>query len=583
MSYRDDAYFNLNNIGEPLTGTSDNAMFYEPGSSTNPNARPYPDNKIRFLATQAAVDNTNIDYTLKRGYIRGLPQPGISDSTAFTSMKCQFQFNPQTIQQVVTMDQSTLLPLLQDPYQFTQPMGKSTNFQFDLVFDRSRNVVHGSKDSNTNLENGVRYKDDVGQIGALADLYLLYGIIGQGFSKELIDYQVKRLAQASIMQINSGASASANSPTSTEITNDNVADLARNAINLNIGNAAFIIPTPVRVIFSSLFMVDGFVTGTTVDFLKFNTNMVPVQIRVGLSMEAMYLGFARQKTFLTQSLELAGQEIKRQEQIIEETRKELATAVKTYLSKVAFGWSTNKDFRYAVGRNADTDFGGADNDPVRLYQLSYVYNNRDPGVDNGDWGRAFNLGFPDANQNNFYGDNNQTKPNDDLVPGGRIIPNTSQSVKDFFVNSGEQSNISITWYFEVYGPYDTAAQATAAKDSKSPETSKHCGTYTGSTNASDSWFWAKTWPASSLQNSSKGRKHSGLTLNDYLTARNNKYYVWKLQINAQASVTSSAGPVTLEDSLVRWGSGIGSSKVYGVTRIDWVANRPPGQDPIERF
>lgn len=581
MSYRDDAYFNLQNIGEPNTFSSNNANFFEPNQLVNRGERPYPDNKIRFLAEQSALDGTNVDYTLKRGYIRGLPQPGISDTTSFTSLKCQFQFNPQTIQQVVVMDSSTLLPLLQDPYQFTQPMGKSTNFQFDLVFDRSRNVVAGPADNNTDLiNNGVRYKDDVGQIGALADLYLLYAIIGQGFSKELIEYQVKRLAQASIMQVNSSGSASANSPTSTEITNDNVAELANRAVNLNIGNSAFIIPTPVRVIFSSLFMVDGFVTGTTVDFLKFSTSMVPLQIRVGLSMEAMYLGFARQKTFLTESLELAGQQIKQQEQQREETRKDLAAAVKTYLSKVAFGWSTTKDFRYAVGRNADADFGGADLHPVRLYQLSFVAGS---DVDDGlwdDWDRAFSIGFPDANSNNFYGENNAITPGVDFAPGGEVLPGTSQTVKDFLLNSGVPTTISVNWWFEVYGPYDSANQASSVAVNQTPESSKHKGTYSGSFTSADAWFFAKTFPASSLQNNSKGRRHAGLTQSDYLSARNDKYYAWKIQVNVQATTNSAAGPVTLTDSVTRWGSNVGSKKIYGNLFLDWNQLRPgdPGYE-----
>jgi hypothetical protein len=70
----------------------------------------------------------------------------------------------------------------------------------------------------------------------------------------------------------------------------------------NFGNSAFLVSTPIRIVFSSLFMVEGFVTSTMVTFNKFNANMVPTQCSVGITMQAMYIGFARKDTFLTLSL-----------------------------------------------------------------------------------------------------------------------------------------------------------------------------------------------------------------------------------------------------------------------------------------
>ena len=40
--------------------------------------------------------------------------------------------------------------------------------------------------------------------------------------------------------------------------------------------------------------------------------MVPLQIRVGLTMNAMYIGFAREKTFLTEQLAKEGETLKEQ-------------------------------------------------------------------------------------------------------------------------------------------------------------------------------------------------------------------------------------------------------------------------------
>jgi len=72
-------------------------------------------------------------------------------------------------------------------------------------------------------------------------------------------------------------------------------------------NRAFLIPNPVRVVFSSLYMVDGYVTGVNLLFTKFSRNMVPVTATLAIQMEARYIGFAREKTFLTEILEQANE------------------------------------------------------------------------------------------------------------------------------------------------------------------------------------------------------------------------------------------------------------------------------------
>jgi fermentation-respiration switch protein FrsA (DUF1100 family) len=80
-----------------------------------------------------------------------------------------------------------------------------------------------------------------------------------------------------------------------------VAD-AQKALYNNFGNSAFLVSLPVRIVFSSLFMVEGYITSTTVTFNKFNANMVPTQCSVGIQMQALYIGFARKDTFLTLTL-----------------------------------------------------------------------------------------------------------------------------------------------------------------------------------------------------------------------------------------------------------------------------------------
>jgi hypothetical protein len=99
----------------------------------------------------------------------------------------------------------------------------------------------------------------------------------------------------------SGTSADGTSDSQDAPEEFNVTD-ARNAIYNNFGNSAFLVSMPIRIVFSSLFMVEGYVTATMVTFNKFNANMVPTQCTVGIQMQALYIGFARKDTFLTLTL-----------------------------------------------------------------------------------------------------------------------------------------------------------------------------------------------------------------------------------------------------------------------------------------
>jgi hypothetical protein len=99
----------------------------------------------------------------------------------------------------------------------------------------------------------------------------------------------------------SGTSADGTSDSQDTPEEFNVAD-ARKAIYNNFGNSAFLVSMPIRIVFSSLFMGEGYVTSTMVTFNKFNANMVPTQCTVGIQMQALYIGFARKDTFLTLTL-----------------------------------------------------------------------------------------------------------------------------------------------------------------------------------------------------------------------------------------------------------------------------------------
>ena len=82
-------------------------------------------------------------------------------------------------------------------------------------------------------------------------------------------------------------------------------DQATRAFTSIIGNSAFLVSTPVRIVFSSLFMVDGFIQGSAVNFTKFSKDMIPTMCAINITVEAKYIGFAKKDTYLTETLKTA--------------------------------------------------------------------------------------------------------------------------------------------------------------------------------------------------------------------------------------------------------------------------------------
>jgi hypothetical protein len=283
--------------------------------------------------------NTQI---LPKGFIRNLTTNLGGNLAQFPNMRCNFQFNPQDIQHQIEARKDMYLPILQDPSQLNQPMAGNATFAFELIFDRSMEV-------NTNISKSVQNEgtmpdpSSVETVGVFHDLRVLYSIIGQGLSSELMDAQlaklkrdVKKFASLNYKQLNIQATEATGSDVTTfqalntdgtvynsENNGDSLEDLnskktaaflsgidndTDNKVvnfmsNLNVGNSAFLIPQPCRVIFSPMFMVDGFVMNTNVLFTKFSAKMIPIQCKVYLQMQAIYIGFARAKTFITEQIE----------------------------------------------------------------------------------------------------------------------------------------------------------------------------------------------------------------------------------------------------------------------------------------
>jgi len=286
---------------------------------TNPDFK-YPDKRIKFLEAQRSLDKKDGSrpYELRRGYIKNLQPATLKD---IPQSKCSFQFNPQEIRQSVSMREDIYNPVLLTAEQLSQPIGGSVTFQFDLFFDRSLEMAADFKPLSGGPETSISNEADSAgaeQVGVYADLRVLYDVIGQGININLLEQQLDNLKSAYKAKVTRDGVYE--SPSDDENANEAQTEPAgeeqfdsgdiRKLLGDNVGNRAFLIPNPVRIVFSKILMVDGFVTGTNVDFLKFNSDMVPMQCRVSLSVYAMYIGFAKQKTFLTSTLDTARTEIR---------------------------------------------------------------------------------------------------------------------------------------------------------------------------------------------------------------------------------------------------------------------------------
>ena len=299
MSYRNDQFYNSSN--DTSRGRGDNPPFMYPGGAahtlTSGGQKSVQRGFIRSLvgSNSAIWKNLNITDT------------NIINSPEFNS-KMWFQFNPTQILQAVQMSESATIPMLMDAGQLTQPIPGNQTISFDILLDRQMEMqgktkaavnspVNSQRDLEANITTNINTSNDPADIGVMADLKVLYGIIGQGLSDNQISLYnaIQDRATATKTDTSTAASVAATTPQHIKTTGGNV----------NAGNFSFLVPLPVRVLFSSLFMVDGFITSSSILYTKFNANMVPMQCTVTLSMQAVYFGFARQDTLLTQKLETA--------------------------------------------------------------------------------------------------------------------------------------------------------------------------------------------------------------------------------------------------------------------------------------
>jgi hypothetical protein len=256
------------------------------------------------------------DTKIQRGFMRCLLTEIDGAPKDLPNRRFFFQFNPERIMRSVSLSSGMTNVLFQDPGQFSVATPGNATFSFDIMLNREMEVNNHTNfsgkrttdvppplnlnDLNNIVGNGIGTPtgQDVGQIGVLADLMIMDSIIGQGISDDIISALSKLTSRSSTWD-SSDSSSGASAGTDPNFISETDASNAFKAIR---GNSAFLVSTPVRIVFSSMFMVDGFIQASSVNFTKFNNSMVPTMCVINVQVEAKYIGFAKKDTYLTQSL-----------------------------------------------------------------------------------------------------------------------------------------------------------------------------------------------------------------------------------------------------------------------------------------
>lgn len=316
--YATNQFFNISN--------AESAAFGDNWASRENNDNPL------FLWPRDYINNAIIGEKtrVQRGYMRLVSEVlgDTQDIRRLGRRRFHFQFNPDTLTRSVTARNDVQLWMNQDPAQFTQPIPGDANFAFEIVLNREAEVASGRYRTGSGIsaerktaataenlnnpfsalneeERSTAYAQSYEQsavtdIGVIADLLVFDQIIGQGINKELINAildRSERIFNKKKSEQSTSATQDAEDQETPEVTFSRTQ--ATKYLNGAFGNSAFLIAQPVRVVFSSLFMVEGFITSTNVVFNKFNPSMVPTQCTISVQMQAMYIGFARKDTFLT--------------------------------------------------------------------------------------------------------------------------------------------------------------------------------------------------------------------------------------------------------------------------------------------
>ena len=323
MGYRNDQFYKLRKMTGELGGSVDivNGTNHWTHSADNPTFI-YPNRDIRVYDKDGNPETK----LLKRGFMRNIPR-----LEAEPQFKCQFQFNPQTLTQDVNYSESVYNHYLRDPGSFAQPQAGNGTMAFTLLFDRSMEINNpvgtggptydpargGYVAVDGNAKPDIRNPWETGApqyVGVLRDIAALYSVIGQGVNKTELAGQLEA-AQTFIKSEAAVLGPDSEQGVGSDEFNKAMAQLNA-AFKQQVGNYAFLAPKPVRMVFSSLYIVEGYVTSSSVTFAKFNSAYVPIQAQVHLTMSVQHIGFAKPDTYTTYAIEEAKKLVADQEEAI---------------------------------------------------------------------------------------------------------------------------------------------------------------------------------------------------------------------------------------------------------------------------
>jgi hypothetical protein len=301
MSYRTDQWFNLEAAGESVV-RADELVSRDFIAADNQDFI-YPARKVRVVNPADPNGPRNV-VDLKRGYIRSLQTE--ENKMGLPPRKCQFQFNPQFLVQNISQNTSILNFLQTDPAQYAQPIPGNVSFSFELFFDRSMEL-NNWKPTDSFDTSSPWEKSSPSVVGVLHDIAAFYSVVGVGLSDAMGQYASKVLERNITNEINRQVLSQSDDDEESTYDADSEYASATAAssdfLKYNAGNTAFLLPLPVRIVFSSLYIVEGLVKDVTVTFTKFTASMVPMQCTLNVLFEAKYIGFAKKDTFFTNVLQ----------------------------------------------------------------------------------------------------------------------------------------------------------------------------------------------------------------------------------------------------------------------------------------
>lgn len=299
----------LSNLAQP-TREKDNPPFIYPGDT---------------FIDLGSKKRTPQRVTVQRGYIRRLHEfyEKMENAPTIFNRQCNFQFQPDTIVRSVAANAyETQYFFNQEPSQLSVPIPGQAGYSFKLLFNREAELVSRKyrvgntlrsvdvSDLANNLQNDPEYFINnnydpswVCGLGVLADIMVLDAVVGQGFNKEMLTI-VAGIANAKLANpkpVVDDSTADDGDKANTEAETEPVY-WTEASLNPNLGNTAFLTPVPVRVVLSKWMIIEGFITSTNVNFHKFTKDYIPSQASVEITMQALYMGFEKKKTMLTEKL-----------------------------------------------------------------------------------------------------------------------------------------------------------------------------------------------------------------------------------------------------------------------------------------